>query len=472
MGCTQSSVKENNVSSTGPPIHPRRASTIAKYQILKTLGEGASCRVMAVEDKGTKRRYAMKVMDKSAEYNRSLFENEARILNALKHPNVLELVDAYEDDRTYNLITVLCQGGELFDRVKEGKFSEKDASRLTRQMLKALSFCHKQNIVHRDLKPENFVFESSDEASNMKLIDFGCAKVAKDNDIIDDVAGSPYYCAPEVLNDRAVRNGRIWKAADMWSVGVIIFLLVCGYPPFNGESQDEIFYKIRKGKYKFPKKESGINLSTSVKELIALLLQMDPLQRASADIALNHPWVIGQTATDTPLPRAMVEALNNFRSKCKLKKAVARALCNRMTESDKENLMRVFRQFDQNGDGQLGPEEIAKLMKHIGKSDAEAAALMSEMDEDGSGTVSIEEFAAGITAGRIGSSEQQIKASFDMFDVDGDGFVTHKEIEKMCSFLTPDATRQLIKEVDENGDGKITFQEWLKAMADFKVSSR
>jgi calcium-dependent protein kinase len=448
-------------------VNPKKQSTEDKYSVLKVLGEGASCKVVSVQNKSSGQRLAMKILDKAESYNKILFENETFILKTLKHENVLEFVESYEDKKTYHLLTVLCQGGELFDRVKNGSFSEKVASRLAREMLQALEYCHRHSIVHRDLKPENFVFETSREDSNMKLIDFGCAKLALDDEVVSDVAGSPYYCAPEVLSDNTVRTGAVWKAADMWSVGVIIFLLVCGYPPFNGESQERIFKKIKKGKYRFPQASElgGVDLSPSVKLLITGLLQMKPSDRLTAAQALNDPWVRGETASDTPLPSVVVEALGAFRSKCRLKKAVGRVLGHKMTEDDKLSLQEVFKQFDTNGDGQLGPEEIARLMKHIGKNESDAASMLANLDDDGDGGVSLNEFASAAALAKL-KSENEIKASFDLFDLDRDGFVTHKEIEKICEFLTPEAADLLIKEVDRNSDGKINFSEWLAAMTD------
>jgi calcium-dependent protein kinase len=181
----------------------------------------------------------------------------------------------------------------------------------------------------------------------MKLIDFGCAKQASDQEVIPDVAGSPYYCSPEVLSESAVRTGAIWKAADMWSVGVIIFLLVCGYPPFNGDSQERIFKKIRRGKFRFPRSggeggasgspDEGINLSEGVKNLISGLLVMNPSERLTAAQALAHPWIADSSvAPEVPLPNAVVEALGVFRSKMRLKKAVARVLAHHMTEDDSQ----------------------------------------------------------------------------------------------------------------------------------------
>jgi len=261
-----------------------------KYESIKTLGEGASCAVLLVREKKTKTLYALKVMKKTAKESKTLFQNEAKILQLLKHANILEYVTSFEDAKTYNILTVLCRGGELFDRVSKGRFTEKIAANLTKQMLLAVACCHKNNVVHRDLKPENFVFETEAEDSNMKLIDFGCAKIVKETELIRDVAGSPYYAAPCVLLEewRDKRTGAVWKSADMWSIGVIVFMLVCGYPPFNGRTQDAIFEKIKKGKFKFPSRPAGEpGLSEEVKDLISRLLNMDMKQQLSVESALE-----------------------------------------------------------------------------------------------------------------------------------------------------------------------------------------
>jgi calcium-dependent protein kinase len=285
-----------------------------------------------------------------------------------------------------------------------------------------------------------------------------------------------FSSAPEVLSESYVRTGKVWKAADMWSVGVIVFLLVCGYPPFNGDSQEKIFKKIKRGKFRFPKNSDsgGLVLSDSVKHLITELLQMHPQDRLTAEKALEHPWIAGDAAPDAPLPSAVVEALGAFRSKMRLKKAVARVLAHHMTDEDKQHLSQVFNKFDANGDGQLGADEIAAMMKEIkapgSGNHVQVQQIMDAMDEDGDGGVSMDEFATHVTMGQLGKDKAQIKATFDMFDLDHDGFITHKEIEKVCDFLTPAATQALIKEVDANNDGKINFAEWLAAMQDFDLA--
>ena len=455
-----------SLSPPHPPPHSRTLShTEDRFTILKVLGEGASCKVVSVRDKHTGLAYAMKIMDKAEPYNGVLFENEALILRTLQHENILQYVDSYEDRSTYHILTVLCQGGELFDRVKNGSFSEMSAAALARQMLRSLAYCHAHAIVHRDLKPENFVFASKDEDSAMVLIDFGCAKLVDDEEVIQDVAGSPYYCAPEILSDSIVRTGAVWKAADMWSVGVIVFLLVCGFPPFNGDSQERIFRKIRKGKFRFPRPSElgGVELSESVRHLISALLQMAPAKRLSAEAALQHPWITGETASSVPLPAVVVDALTSFRAQCRLKKAAARVLLNKMTDDDRSKLKAVFSRFDVNGDGQLGPEEVTRLMRSIGKEGEEARLVLSTLDDDGDGGVSLSEWEQAAALGQL-VTEEEIKNSFDMFDLDHDGFVTHAEIERVCG-LNSETVLGMVREVDQNADGRITFDEWLTAMS-------
>jgi len=411
------------------------------------------------------RLYAQKVMDKKEQYNQFLFSNEKKILAMVKHRNILELVETFETKDTFNIITVLCQGGELFDRVKNGSFTEKVAARLAREMVQAIAYCHKNNVVHRDLKPENFVFETTKEDSHMKLIDFGCAVVVNDDELVPDVAGSPYYVAPEILRDYIKRTGKVWKASDMWSVGVIIFLFVCGYPPFNGDTQEKIFDGIKRTRFRFPP-SSSIPLSDSVKDLIGKLLVKDPLARLTAEQVLQHPWIKGDSASDEVIGDVVVNNLGAFRTQCKLKKAVARALVSNLTDQDTVVLSEAFKRFDKNKDGKLSADEIADLMKSIGKGQEDVEKWMKEVDQNGDGVVNEEEFKQGYAVAVLGSSEEQLKNAFAMFDKDKNGFVTAQEIEQVCHFLTPQAVKQLIGDADKNNDGQISADKWILAMKD------
>jgi len=463
MGCTSSA--EQAKTSGG---QAKSEFDVDDYETQKTLGVGASCEVVVGKKQSNGKLYAVKVLKRSAkaDENEFLFRNEVAVMKKLKHPNIVEYVASFETDRAFKLVTVLCLGGELFDRVSEGSFSERQASALTRQMLAAVSHCHERKIVHRDLKPENFVFETKAADSNMKLIDFGCAVLAEDDELIKDVAGSPYYVAPEVLASDYKRTGRVWKASDLWSIGVIVFLLVHGYPPFNGEQQDQIFHKIRIGKYRFGKNKQGEYLcSEKVRDFISKLLIMEPSKRMSAAEALKHPWIAD--APSTPINPAVVQSLKGFRDQCRLKKAVAKVLAGRMAQTDASELEKVFKQFDVNGDGRLDATEIAAMMKHIGKNPAEAKDFIAQIDDDGDGFIDQKEFNAMHAMGKL-STPEEIKKAFAMFDLNGDGVVTADEIQQMCKCLSKDVADQLIRDLDKNGDGQINFNEWLQAMQNRK----
>jgi len=204
-------------------------------------------------------------------------------------------------------------------------------------------------------------------------------------------------------------------------------------------------------------------LSEEVKDLISRLLTVDMKQQLTVDKALEHPWVTGK-AQDIEIPASVIKSLTTFQKQTKLRAAVGRVLKNEITESDKEGLAALFKQFDINGDGKLSAEEINNLMRSIGHSDEEAKTLLNMWDEDHNGVIDMDELKTGFAQSKLGEqSKQELAQAFKKFDVDGDGFVSAQEIEKMCG-LDVKETKKLIQEVDKNGDGRISFEEWLIAM--------
>jgi calcium-dependent protein kinase len=222
---------------------------------------------------------------------------------------------------------------------------------------------------------------------------------------------------------------------------------------------------IKKTRYRFPP-SSTTPLSDSVKDLISKLLLRDPLARLTAEQVLQHPWIAGDTASDQLISDVVVENLGAFRTQVKLKKAVARALVANLTDVDKAVLADAFKRFDKNNDGKLSPDEITDLMKSIGKGPEEAQKWMQEVDQNNDGVINEEEFKQGYAVAVLGSSEEQLRGAFAMFDKDKNGFVSAQEIEQVCNFLTPAAVKQLVGEVDKNNDGQISVQEWMVAMKD------
>eukprot|EP00471_Norrisiella_sphaerica_P011613 CAMPEP_0184504362 /NCGR_PEP_ID=MMETSP0113_2-20130426/52419_1 /TAXON_ID=91329 /ORGANISM="Norrisiella sphaerica, Strain BC52" /LENGTH=466 /DNA_ID=CAMNT_0026894003 /DNA_START=264 /DNA_END=1664 /DNA_ORIENTATION=- len=435
-----------------------------KYQKQHVLGTGMSCAVYSAKDRETNEDVAIKELRKydprSGRLDKDqkhMYDVEISILKNIKHKNCIEFVGAQEEPKFYYLITKLCKGGELFDRVKDiTVFTEKVASDLAKQMLEAVEYLHQRNIVHRDLKPENFVFEST-KHEVMKLIDFGCAVMReRDDDEIKDNAGSPYYVAPEVLNGQA-STLKIWKACDIWSIGVIVYLLIYGLPPFFGKNHNETYTLIRKGRFSLPK-----GPSKNAKSFIKACLRMETKKRITTAEALKHDFVT--KAENVTLHKSVRESLATFHGQTKLKKAVARMIAKHMTDKDRKVVQSAFREADKNGDGKLDAEEISSLLKSVGKTDEEIKKIVDEMDTDNDGGVNRDEFAQMHATGILGKNTKDVKEVFTLFDKDGDGMISHDEISQWCDFMTPDKIKEALGEVDVDGNGKISFEEWEKAM--------
>jgi calcium-dependent protein kinase len=228
----------------------------------------------------TKEWYAVKSIRKSKVGKIEVLKREIEILKEVDHPNIIKLVDVYEDEKYLHLITEVCSGGELFDRIiakthtAEGHFSEHDAAKLVYSILDAIRYCHDvKQIVHRDLKPENFLFLTEADDSPIKIIDFGLSRHDTQNfGVMKTKVGTPYYVAPEVLNREYT------KSCDIWSIGVISYILLCGYPPFYGDSDNEIFESVRVGRFDFPSPDWD-NISGNAKDFVCSLLKKSPDER-------------------------------------------------------------------------------------------------------------------------------------------------------------------------------------------------
>jgi len=319
---------------------------------------------------------AVKVLRKSqmdAEEQKMLF-NEINILKSLDHPNIIKMFEFFEDEKRYYLVTEICKGGELFDEIiNRGKFTERDAAVLIKQLLMCINYCHKKNIVHRDLKPENILLEANKEFDQIKIIDFGTSVVLDNGKFLEEKLGTPYYIAPEVLNKKYNQT------CDIWSTGVIVYILLSGIPPFNGPSDEEIMKKVRTGKFSF-QDACWAGISDKAKDFITQLLTFDVSKRPTAEDAINHPWIkeMSVTTVSTAIVNDAFTNLRSFRADVKLKAATYSFIASQLLSSkEKENLQKVFKQFDANGDGKLSKDEIkAGYETHFGK-----AMSMEDIDE-------------------------------------------------------------------------------------------
>lgn len=277
-------------------ITGKRSDIWKKYHINTTvLGKGHFASVRSCIDGTTGQRYAVKSISKTdSSAKPAAISREIKLLQEMKHESIIQLVDVFEDDEYVHIVTNLCHGGELFDKIIEKTaddngvpcFGEHEAANIILQILNAVSYMHDHCIVHRDIKPENILFDNKDIDSPIKIIDMGLARKHKDIEHpMTTIVGTPYYIAPEVLKKKYD------KSCDLWSVGVIAYILLCGYPPFNGKNTDQTHKLIVQGRYSFPNREWKYNSDDSI-DFIRRLLTYDPSQRMTVEEALDHPWIV------------------------------------------------------------------------------------------------------------------------------------------------------------------------------------
>lgn len=282
------------------------------------------------------------------------FQDEIAILSKLDHPNILKLYEVYSDEKRYYIVTELCKGGELFDEIlKKGVFTEKEAANIIQQILQAVSYFHDLNVVHRDIKPENVLIDK--ELNNtLKIIDFGTSIQIKENELLTNTHGTSYYIAPEVLNKKYN------KKCDVWSVGVIMYILLSGKPPFDGANDQEITDNVKIGTFHM-KDKIWKDISQDAKSLIKAMLTFDPSQRVSAREALKHKWF--ENAPDVAINQdLMKESLKNllsFNAIQKMQQATMSMMVqNMITKEEISRLQQVFQALDVNKDGKLQYDEL------------------------------------------------------------------------------------------------------------------
>ncbi|XP_047194689.1 calcium/calmodulin-dependent protein kinase type II delta 1 chain isoform X23 [Hippoglossus stenolepis] len=318
-----------------------------EYQLYEELGKGAFSVVRRCMKISTGQEYAAKIINtkKLSARDHQKLEREARICRLLKHPNIVRLHESISEEGFHYLVFDLVTGGELFeDIVAREYYSEADASHCIQQILESVNHCHVNGIVHRDLKPENLLLASKLKGAAVKLADFGLAiEVQGDQQAWFGFAGTPGYLSPEVL-----RKDPYGKPVDMWACGVILYILLVGYPPFWDEDQHRLYQQIKAGAYDFPSPEWD-TVTPEAKDLINKMLTINPAKRVTATDALKHPWICQRSTVASMMHRQeTVECLKKFNARRKLKGAilttmlatrnfsVAKSLLNKKTDGVKE----------------------------------------------------------------------------------------------------------------------------------------
>lgn len=395
------------------------------YTVLSKIGKASFGSVYKVLDKHNTIIRAMKVISREAisyQDDEKVFLKEIEILTKLEHPNIIKIIEYYTDDINYYIIMEYIEGGELYDVInKMQTLTESKAAYIMKQILCALNYLHSFNIVHRDIKPENMLVESTskDDKINIKLIDFVTCHYVKENESFSQKIGSPYYMAPEVLNKKYNQK------CDIWSAGVILYILLIGSPPFNGNNLKELFHAIKKGVFNKEGDEWN-QISSNAKDLISKMLLVDPEERISAQASLEHPWfdILNQNGNTTQM--------ENFPN----------VLTNIWTFNVKEKLQQAA---------------IAYIMHSL--------YLNKEM-------ISYEEFLrAGVNQKEL-LDENNLRLSFDRFDLNKDGMLSKEELRLVLGATEYDYINTLLKLIDENKDDCLSFDEFKTLMKEVVLSNK
>jgi calcium-dependent protein kinase len=437
------------------------------YTLGKKLGQGQFGTTYLCIEKATGREYACKSIAKRKLISREDVEDVRRELHIMHHlsghPNIVMIKGAYEDVSSVHLVMELCGGGELFDRIiQRGHYSEAKAAELTRTIVGVVETCHSLGVMHRDLKPENFLFSSTREDADLKTTDFGLSVFFKPGQVFTDVVGSPYYVAPEVLRKH------YGPEADVWSAGVILYILLSGVPPFWAETEQGIFEQVLRAELDFTS-DPWPKISRSAKDLIRRMLNPHIGKRLKAHEVLCHPWICEDgVAPDKPIDSAVQTRLKQFSAMNKLKKIAIRVIAESLSEEEIAGLKEMFMMMDTDGSGSISFEELKAGLKKVGSNlmEEDVRQLMDAADVDGNGTIDYGEFlAATLHLNKI-EREENMYAAFSYLDKDNSGYLTTDELQQAIEeFNMGDmSVDDLIHEVDQNNDGRIDYNEFVTMM--------
>ncbi|XP_078162496.1 calcium-dependent protein kinase 29-like isoform X1 [Carex rostrata] len=474
-----SSQKPNPSSSsfTNGPLTSRIGSIFQKpmvdisslFILDKELGRGQFGITYLCTDRARGQKYACKSVAKRKLTSKRDVDDMRREVMILQHlsgqPNVVEFKGAYEDIENVYLVMELCSGGELFDRIaaKKGGYTEQKAAAVCRDIVTVVHVCHFMGVMHRDLKPENFLHVSKDEDSELKATDFGLSVFIEEGKTYRDVVGSAYYVAPEVLQ----RN--YGKEIDVWSAGIILYILLSGVPPFWADTEKGIFDAILHSDVDLLS-APWPSISNDAKDLIRKMLTKDPKRRLTAAEALEHPWLReGGVASSKPIHSAVLARMKQFRATNKLKKLALKVIAESLSEEDSKGLKQMFKNMDTDGSGTITFEELKIGLSRLGSqlAEGEVRQLLDAADVDRSGAIDYIEFTTAMMHRHKLDDEGNLRKAFDYFDKDRNGYITRDELSQaMTKYGMGDETTisEVLDDVDTDKDGIISYEEFVNMM--------
>jgi len=412
--------------------------------------------------------------------------NEVRVMHfSREHPYIIRIYLVYEDIQNLHIVMEHCSGGELFKRITSDgvmskDFSEEKASKIFGQIVSAVNHVHSLSIAHCDLKPENFIFTDKSDKATIKLIDFGMAKIVHWRKYHRRMNGTPYYIAPEVL------RGHYNEACDMWSLGVIIFIIIFGYPPFHDKrnhknrkkAYDSIYSSIKKGFCPKVRDDYGpwfpreYPVSLSCKDLIARLLRTSTADRMTSEEVMYHPWVTGSSlggALKSPMDGDIQKSMKFFQRNCQLQSDILLVLkkCKYLSSNQERSLRRTFEAMGKENNGMITEEELYGALIEVDPNltREECHTVMVSVDANSNGVIEWDELLSSRINRKLVSKEERLRKVFKCLDLNGDRMLASDEIfaalRSVNKNISLSECTELLRAADTNKDGKIDYEEWL-----------
>lgn len=439
------------------------------YEIIEQLGQGSFGVVLKGIHKQTQQERALKVIPRS-KITRKIerFINEVNALKKLDHPNVIRLYEVYESDMDVILVQEFWKGGELMKRFESyDTINEHKVANIFKQILLSIEYWHQNEIAHRDLKPENFMFASEKEDSKLKLIDFGLATRLSDEKLPETIlknfksrVGTIIFMAPEVI-----KQSYTWKC-DLWSAGVILYILIWGYPPFYGESEYDTISKILDYDLNFDHDIWNV-VTPELKDMINHLIVPED-ERFNAQEALEHEWIKKHELDDKVLSQDLpnyFQRIKKFQTYNHIKRIILTYFCTRLQDSKVINEVQMFEFLDKNNDGVL---DLNELKSNVNLTSKDFTKIYESIDTDKNGVIDYTEWLAAAKDWSGWITVGMIKDAFNMFDQDSDGEIVWQDFKEVLD-NEQEQTQQVSKmwkhmvaEVDSDQDGKIKLDDFMK----------
>ncbi|XP_061370384.1 CDPK-related kinase 3-like [Gastrolobium bilobum] len=449
----------------------------AKYELGKEVGKGHfghTCYAKGKKGDLKDQPVAVKIISKAKMTTAIAIEDvrrEVKILKALSgHEHLIKFHDAFEDSNNVYIVMELCEGGELLDRIlsRGGKYTEEDAKVIVLQILSVVAFCHLQGVVHRDLKPENFLFTSKSEDADMKLIDFGLSDFIRPDERLNDIVGSAYYVAPEVLHRSYSME------ADIWSIGVITYILLCGSRPFWARTESGIFRAVLRADPNFDDLPWPC-ASAEAKDFVKRLLNKDYRKRMTAVQALTHPWLRDDSRA-IPLDILVYKLVKAYLHATPFKRAAVKALSKALTEDELPYLRAQFRLLEPNREGHISLDNFKMaLARHATDAMGESRVLdiIHAMEPLAYRKMDFEEFcAAAISTYQLEALdrwEDIASTAFEHFEREGNRLISVEELARELN-LGPSAF-SILRDWIRNTDGKLSLLGYTKFLHGVTIRS-